>query len=73
MTEQISIEICVVGFRLEGYQQTGAGNVFRDVLNEVGLNQLGPSAPHFVYKIHITCHHPISLSYELWKRFSELV
>jgi hypothetical protein len=73
MCEPISLEIQVIGFRLEGAQQSGTGNLMKDLIRDLGLNQIGPNTPHFLYKIQVTFHHPICLTFEISKRFSELV
>jgi hypothetical protein len=71
MDDLIAVEIEVTGYRLES-NSFGTGNLITGFISGLGLNQIGASAPHFIYSIQVTVKHPILLSFEVSKRFSEL-
>jgi hypothetical protein len=70
----LTVHIDVVSYKLHT-EPTIVGSpiaLVSDFLQKTGLDQFSPNAPHFVYCIRVTLKSPITRSWELYKRFSEI-
>ena len=67
---QVLVE--VVSFDLAtSLRGTQTESLLISLASNLGLDQLGPDAPHFVYTVHVRVLEPEIASFEIRKRFSE--